>query len=154
LGQCWQAAAAADAVPQIFITPLTGDALEAAGTLMHELLHAALPSGSGHKKPFIEGMKAIGLEGKPKHAGPNAASLDMLKQMVQEIGEYPHVQLTPETGTKKQSTRLRKLTCPANEHHSEDYIVRASKKMIEIGIPTCPCGKEFYPEPLEEEDPS
>jgi hypothetical protein len=143
LGECWHKEAAPDQVSQIFITPTYGDGVEAAGTLMHELLHAALPSGATHKKPFKKGMKAIGLEGPPKSAGPNAASKAMLSGFIDEIGTFPHVPLQPRNQVKKQPTRMLKLFCPANNHHSDDFIVRTTKKMLDIGHPVCPCGKKL-----------
>ena len=40
----------------------------------------------------------------------------------------------------------------ANNLHEEDYVIRASKKSLDIGIPICPCGVEFVQEVKEEEE--
>jgi hypothetical protein len=39
--------------------------------------------------------------------------------------------------------------------HAEPYIVRRSRKAIEIGLPCCPCGQEMVlDDPGEEEEDS
>jgi hypothetical protein len=47
-----------------------------------------------------------------------------------------------------------KATCTNPEDHAEPYIVRLSRKAIEVGLPCCPCGQEMVLEETEEgEDP-
>jgi len=153
LGQCWVREAAPDQVSQIYISPKMVEPVQVGGVLMHELLHAALPSGAGHKAPFKRGMAKIGLTGKATSTEITEATHDMLSQMVAAIGDYPHVELIPLLVEKKQTTRMIKLICAANDRHEDDYLLRASRKTIALGLPTCFCGREFPAPDLEDEDP-
>lgn len=64
IGEHWHGRASKDSGHQIFISPLLTDDIEVAETLVHELLHAALPAGSKHGPKFKAGMQKLGLEGK------------------------------------------------------------------------------------------
>lgn len=154
LGECWYATASKDGINQIFVTPLVDDALEAAGIVAHELLHAALPEGAGHGKEFRAAMKKVGLTGHPTSASPGDELNKWLEEQIKVIGTYPNGAIDPmatRTGPKKQTTRLHKLFCPENKDHKE-YILRATQRAIDIGIPTCPCGLKLQVEEREEED--
>jgi hypothetical protein len=145
LGECWYATAAKDGVNQIFVTPLVDDALEAAGIVAHELLHAALPEGAGHGKEFRAAMKKVGLTGHPTSAGPGEDLNKWLEERIKELGPYPNGAIDPmavRTGPKKQTTRLVKIWCPENKDH-KDYILRGTKRALEIGVPTCPACKKL-----------
>jgi hypothetical protein len=142
LGECWHSKAAKDGSRSIFITPLMDDGPEVAAVMVHELLHAALPDGAGHKAPFKKGMKALGLEGKATatNAGPDLAK--RLHAICKTLGEYPHAALTlKDAPDKKQGTRMLKLTCKEC-----GYVVRTTAKWIDQGLPTCACGGEFAQE--------
>lgn len=74
-GQCFYPEGHADGGASqtytIFIDPRWDRPLYVLGVLVHELLHAALPIGSGHGKKFKAGMEALGLtDGKPTAAMP------------------------------------------------------------------------------------
>lgn len=141
IGECWSPGGS-QKEPHIFISPLIEDGLTVGGVVVHELGHAVLPPKTKHGPAFQKFMKAIGLEGKPT---ATIASEDLnlrLQALIEEIGPYPHAPLDPGAfeEEKPQTTRMLKLACP--EH--EDYIVRASRKVIELGEPICgieACGK-------------
>ena len=65
IGECWYPAASEGDITEIFIKPDQVDAVRVADILCHEMIHAALGSGVGHKKPFADAAKKLGLDGKP-----------------------------------------------------------------------------------------
>jgi len=130
IGQCFQHGDA-DKVQHIFISPVLGvvaaknSVLE---TLTHELCHAALPIGSGHKRPFAKLGEAVGLEGPPWTA--TSASPDLVQRferIARILGAYPHAILRPDEGRKKQSTRL--VKCECNDCHA---IWRMTAKWVNV----------------------
>ena len=144
IGQCWSTSTATDGVSQVFISPVLDDAGTVLATLTHELVHALDDCANGHKGRFIKVSKTVGLV-KPwtaTTASPElAADLDVIAK---RLGEYPHARLTGLTPITKQGTRMLKVQCPDPEC---GYTVRTTRKWLEVGIPTCPCGT-----PMEEAD--
>lgn len=155
VGECWQPQTSKDGKPHIFISPVVEDGVEAAAVLVHELIHACLPTGTAHKGPFKRAARDLGLEGPATGTTAGDALKRDLADIIASIGPYPHAGLDKtgrsEEQDKKQSTRMLKLKCPGGESHEDDYIVRASRKVIEIGLPVCPCGKELVLEESSEE---
>jgi uncharacterized protein YjaZ len=49
IGQHWQPSCSADGSHEIFISPRLADAVEVAATVAHEVGHAILPAGTGHR---------------------------------------------------------------------------------------------------------
>lgn len=133
IGECWNGACSADGAPHIFISPLLADPCRALDVLVHELIHAALPIGTGHKGPFKRAMLALGLEGKPTAttAGPELAK--RLNGLLSDLGPYPHPALTHQGMQKKQGTRMLKAACPLC-----GYTVRLTQKWADVGMPRCP----------------
>jgi hypothetical protein len=147
LGQCWT-------IPNerrshIFVSPLIDDPLYALGILTHELIHAATP-GAGHKGAFKEVARDLGMEGKPTECLPGPKLQEQIKSLAERIGTFPHRALTAEDVAKlpKQGIRHRKIECPGC-----GYICRASKKWIEVGLPTCCCGEQMIAEDDEDAEP-
>jgi len=136
-GQCWTTQSVADGVQQICISPLLVDPDTIAAVLVHELLHACLPPGVGHKAPFKRGMLLLGLEGKATatEAGP-LLTLHLLG-VLKRLPDYPHAALSL-AEVKKQTTRMIKLECV-----NCGYVVRTTAKWIDQGLPTCCCGESF-----------
>jgi hypothetical protein len=125
---------------QIFIHPTLTDTTEIGGTVIHEVIHALLPGGTGHKKPFAQAAKKMGLVGKATQAGAEKDTelAARIAEIVEQLGEYPHEGLT--AYGKKQTTRLLKAMCG-----SCGYTVRVTSKWIdEAGYPICPsCNEEM-----------
>lgn len=140
IGECWQPPCSEDGKHHIFISPALSDPLQIAGTLVHELVHAC--TGIKHDAAFKRAMKAIGLTGKATATEPGPILTERLKEIIAQIGAFKHAGLDKTAlAEKKQTTRLLKLVCHmVSDKHHEDYIVRASKKAIEVGLPVCPCG--------------
>ncbi len=158
-GQCFLGAEVVDGVTQIYITPMESDSLKVLDILSHELVHAALPEDvKAHGKEFKKACKVLGLEGPAKQAYAGDELKKHLASLVDEeryfkysfeddlyvLPEYPHSKLVFKQAEEKQTTRMHKLVCLANDDHPEnDIVVRASKKVTALGIPMCFCGKEF-----------
>ena len=143
IGQCWNTCAAADGVPQIFISPVLGDSIKVLETLVHELVHALDDCESGHRGAFRRIALNVGLEGKmtATHAGgPLWSDLVLIRGY---LGSYPHSPLSVSAATKTQTTRMLKIQCM--EWHEDDpdldgYSVRTTAKWLDRGFPLCPCG--------------
>lgn len=134
IGQCHYATA--DNVPQIFIHPSLDEGAKALDVLAHELVHATLGAGYGHRAEFKRCAESIGLTGKMTATEAGESLKVWLSDLVAEIGEYPHAKVS--LGGKKQSTRLIKCEC-----ENCGYIARVSNKWIDdIGAPLCPCNGE------------
>lgn len=144
IGECWDKKAASDKVSQIFISPWMegpvhlekNDSMGVLPTLEHELVHAVLGTEAGHGAKFRKLALAIGLEGKMTSTHAGAELTAKLAEMSKELGDYPHSKLNPsKSGKKKQGTRMVKCECAEC-----GYILRTSKKWIEVAIPSCPSG--------------
>ncbi|MGA4950461.1 hypothetical protein [Streptomyces lydicamycinicus] len=173
LGECWSRAATMDRVNHIFISPEITDVVEVLATETHELVHAADDNVSGHKGRFTKVAKALGLTGKmtATYAGPELAA--ELREIAKQLGPYPHSALYPNgapasapkpkdeapesetegegegeseapvsSGPKKQGTRMLKVIC-SEDCECDGYTVRTTQKWIEIGLPSCPFGREM-----------
>lgn len=140
IGECWAKAASADAKTiHIFISPVLANELEVAETVLHELIHAALPFGVGHKGPFVKMAKGFGLQAPwtATTASPELkARLNALLSMMPE--RYPHAALQAVNRRGSKGSRLLKVACPEC-----DYTVRVTRMWLDKGLPTCPCGTEM-----------
>ncbi|MGE4557203.1 MAG: SprT-like domain-containing protein [Desulfovibrionaceae bacterium] len=145
-GECWSSSLNRDGHTEIFISPQVQDSLEAAETLLHELVHAAVGLGVGHGPEFKTVAKRVGLEGpmRDTHAGPELRA--KLKQIVSEQGSFPgQCPRELRSALPKQPTRMRKIVCPKC-----GYTVRTTAKWIAAGLPTCPCGTRMKEEKKNE----
>ena len=134
IGECYHPAAASDGVRSIIISTGAGlpDAEAVAAVLTHELAHAALEAGVGHKAPFVNLVRALGLEGKATATVAGDAWRAWAGPVLAALGDYPHSTLTAgETGKKKQNTRMLKAECGCG------YAVRLTRKWADVGLPIC-----------------
>ena len=143
IGQCWNSHASADKVHQIFIHPKLSDVTQILGVIMHEIVHAVDDCMHGHKGPFVKMIRDLGLEGKPTATKVGEELAANLAPILEELGAYPHSVLGGMTsggdgGGKKQTTRMLKLEAPCC-----GYVVRTTRKWLEVGVPSCPCGNEM-----------
>ena len=128
LGECYHDSL--NGYNEIFINPCLADSVAVGDTLAHELIHAYDNCINGHKKPFRDIAKKIGLEGKmtSTHAGEKLT--ETLQEIVKDIGEYPHEELKFEN-KKKQTTRMIKVYCPLCELEGSKNIARTSRINID-----------------------
>jgi len=137
IGEAWPPSCSEEGFTEIFINPMLSEALEALDVLVHELVHAAVGCEEGHKGPFRNTAKALGLEGKMTSTKAGETLLVRLREINDLIGFYPHAKLTPKA-KKPQSTRMLKVVCP-----NCDWAARTSRKWIDLGLPTCACGSKM-----------
>lgn len=138
IGQCFSATVSKDKTFEVFVSPELDDPYEVIDTLTHELVHAVDHCKNGHRAPFTAICRAIGLtKGKPKQAGADADLEKQLRKILRTLGAYPHAKITRRK-VVKQGTRMLKIACPKC-----GYTVRTTRKWIDHGLPTCPCGKKM-----------
>ena len=154
IGQCWHPKCSADAHHEIFVSPVLGDAHQAAETVLHEMIHAVVGTECGHKGAFVACAKAVGFL-KPWTSTPASDELKArLQGVLANLPAFPHATLDAEEIEKlrkKQTTRLVKVECGAC-----GYTARTTRKWLEErGAPICPCNKEpmVAPDFPEGEDP-
>ena len=146
IGEAWSAKCSGDETFEVFISPVLKDAQLVLATLVHEIVHCAVGVEQGHKGPFKRIATAIGLEGKMTDTTAGPELLKRIEEIVAEVGPYPHAELKSSNAPKKQGTRMLLVKCPACE-----YQVRTTKKWLEIGVPTCPCGTEMVADDSEDD---
>ena len=138
IGQCWNATTVADGKPAIFISPELDDPVRILDVLLHELIHAAMPLGTGHRKAFSQLAAKVGLV-KPWTATTASPDLkERLTKMAKHLGEFDHARVN-DAKRPRQTTRMLKVECPTC-----GYLVRTTRKMLDIGNPICPEGDEMW----------
>lgn len=141
IGQILSRRLSSDGTREIFISPVLSEAARVCDVVIHELVHAALPEGSGHGAKFRRLALKLGLVGKMTAtiAGEKLrAWLDNIIPVY--LGSYPHSKVISFDTGKKQTTRLIKLQCPACE-----MIIRATRQALaESGAPFCGCENGKY----------
>ena len=154
LGECYYGIASADGARAIIITPGRGmdDASRVADVLTHELAHAALPEGTGHRGPFKALVTGLGLEGPATATTAGPAWHAWADEIISELGPYPHAVLDLgaaggiarpgaggvgggfRTGRKTQTTRMLLAVC---EREGCGYRVRLTRQWASAGLPFC-----------------
>lgn len=137
IGQCWPSTASEDGVPHIFVSPLLDQPIDVLSTLLHEMIHATVGTEEGHRGQFVAAAKAVGFEG-PWTSTPVGEELrETLDKVAVDLGDYPHSRLNPKQDPiKKQTTRMIRLDSDCEG----GCTVRTTRKWIEKGDFTCPCG--------------
>lgn len=156
IGQCWAKCMTADSVPQLFVSPVLDDGKRVLDVLAHELVHAVDDCKSGHRGRFAKVAKGIGLTGKMTATVAGDELKAKLATIADKLGTYPHARLSngapitpakpgddpeadpeddPTQGEPKQGTRMLKVVCP-----DDGYTVRTTRKWLDVGLPSCPCG--------------
>lgn len=143
VGQCWHKDHSADETWEVFISPALSDPVLVLATLTHELCHVLNENKDGHRGGFVALAKGAGLVKPFTQSNPDSVLDGMLRDVVEELGEYPHAALQTNTGkgstTHKQTTRMLKLTALG----CCDYSVRTTRKWVDKGLPMCPHGTEM-----------
>ena len=139
IGQCFNDAI--NGYNEIFIHPCQETSLEVGAILVHELVHAYDNCKNGHNHVFRKIALAVGLQGKMTATTHTEELKEVIDTIVKDIGEYPHKKLDYKP-RKKQGTRLVKIHCcgDSGDYAHPEYIARMSRKTLEMGLPTCPCG--------------
>jgi len=153
----WEISETAHAVVQVCLNA-EESLLQLAGTTLHELGHVIAGRQAGHGQDWKDACKELGLL-HAKAVGTNYHEADMFSpKVLAAIKAIPKpTDGKPRTsfevkgmcgqglGThggksrgKGSGSRLKKLECPRC-----GYTARTTKKWIEVGLPTCPCGMKF-----------
>lgn len=115
IGECWHWSGTKDGQSHVFVSPVLDDPVETIGSLLHELIHAALPSKVKHGRQFARVALACGLEGKPTATVVGQGLRDRLHaEVLPNLGLYPHRALDF-TAKPKQSTRMVLWLCGCAE---------------------------------------
>ena len=139
IGECWGVESSEDKSFQVFVSPVLCESVEVAGTLVHELVHAAVGIECKHRGAFPKIAKAIGLEGKMTETTVGEGLVAKLKELIAKLGEYPHARLVAANKPKTQTTRMLKVICKEC-----GCVLRMTRKWLEdAGLPTCGCGGEM-----------
>jgi hypothetical protein len=126
----------------ILIHPSLEDSIKVVGVLIHELIHAQLPTDAGHGKQFREVALKVGLTGKMTATEETDDLKQTIATWVKKVGDYPHTTFDVSKARKKQTTRMIKVACESNDTECGEgkYKVRMSRTLIEeFGEPLCPC---------------
>jgi len=110
IGQCFPPSACKDGKQQIFVSPLLSESIDVLGTLLHELLHASFGCQHGHKKPFSQAARKVGLAGPPTATTVGDGLRPLLVSYIERVGPYPHAAITVKPKVKVGS-RLRLYQC-------------------------------------------
>lgn len=153
LGQAWNSAASADDHGEVFISPMEAEPRTVLAILAHELIHIALPIGTGHKGPFIKAAAAIGFRAPFTQLNMGDEMAEWLDPMLASLPAYPHARLDPagaEGAPKKQTTRMIKAVCTVDDC---GYTARLTRKWIDaLGAPICPAHGVMTCEGMEPQD--
>lgn len=120
--------------------------------MLHELAHAENNakdikdcSNRVHNKHFKTMAETLGLEVKPRDKsvgygytdlGPGAKDFLAKIKFDQEL--FTKARVNAASKTAGAGSRMLKVECPACE-----YVARITRKWLDIGVPTCPCGKKM-----------
>lgn len=159
IGEAWSGACSDDGKPHIFISPYLKDVLDinkddgcgVLPTLVHEMVHTTVGLEAGHGKVFKKFAVAVGLEGKMTSTHAGAELRELCKKVAEELGTYPHSGLdftVQQKLRKKQTTRMVKCECAEC-----GYVLRTSRKWIDVGIPRCPAGHGVMTVEAKTEEP-
>lgn len=141
--EAWPADSTKDGVAQIYVNPRITDTATIVVGLHEALVMMALGETKKNNKDVVKKLKETAQE-----VG------EFANTTFKRIGSYPQGELVYEKKVKKQTTRMRKLSCCGFDeaHRHEQYVLRGSTKVINLGIPDCPiCRFPLYAEPEEEE---
>ena len=130
IGHCWSDKASDGGHYEIFITAKEDNPMRVLDILTHELCHAVDGLISGHGTPFKRLAYAMGLTGKPTATVASDGFIEKYKPIIEsKLGDYPHAKMNLESSTKKQKTRLIKVSCTGC-----DNSYRQTQKFIDKSI--------------------
>lgn len=142
IGWCWHSESSADGVNELQVSPEKDDPVEVLAVLLHEMAHASDNGASKHTGYFRRTALALGLTGKMTATVAGDELEQELRVLAEKLGPYPHAALNPSTThVGKQTTRMLKVICP-----DDGYTLRATRKWLDIGLPSCPCGAQMEEE--------
>lgn len=143
IGQCFTGTSVQGKVEGgsvILVSPVIDSALVVLDTLLHEMIHASLPPGTGHRAPFSRICKRVGLLKPWTQTTASPELKAKLEGYLSKLGPWPkgHLVVVP-----KEKGRQKKAECDCGR------ILRMAGKTFEQGPIICGlCKKPFE---MEEE---
>jgi hypothetical protein len=119
----------------ILVSPVIEKPLEVLDTLLHEMIHAALPPDVGHRAPFSQLCKRVGLVKPWTATTPSKELKEKLEGYLKKLDPWPvgHLFVVP-----KEKGRQMKAECECGR------ILRCARKTFEAGPILCGmCEGEF-----------
>ena len=130
IGENWHTGCSTAGNHEIFMSPLYFDRSKSPrvlDVLAHELIHAIDNNKNGHGKVFRDMALKIGLTGKMRSTEAGEELAEKCEKIVQRIGEFPHDKMVIDKKRKKQSTRMKLVSCL-----DCDFSYRTSQKNIDM----------------------
>lgn len=118
----------ADDTAELFVSPELSDTRIVARTILPLVIQAWLGDWTNTVTPRVLNHLRI----------TDSTLPTWVIELVDRVGNYPHAKFTCPS-RRKDSTRLIKVVCAINP---SDYVVRMSRKCLNMGAPMCPCHNE------------
>lgn len=138
IGQCFGGNAVRGEIEggrAILVSPVIQGPLEIMATLLHEMIHAALPVDVGHRAPFSRLCKRVGLVKPWTATTPSPELKAKLESYIKKLEPWPmgHLHIVP-----REKGRQMKAECKCGR------ILRCARKTFEAGAILCGiCETEF-----------
>ncbi len=114
------------------------DPVDIVAVLAHEMIHA-FKNIRTHGKAFKVWAFKAGFETPVKEYHPTTQLLEVCKEIVIKLGEWPGIAIIPFKKNKKRKPQRGKLFCP-----DCGFECRAKfQNLIKYGFPTCACGTQL-----------
>lgn len=138
IGQCFYPEVSSEAFTEVFIHPKLSDSQEVAAVLAHELCHAALGPGFGHRKEFKTLAYAMMLTGPATATVGSEEFNTYFLQFIDKHGSYPHSAMTlaARAAKPKAESKNLNLRCPEC-----NYYARTTDEFLSQGRLRCPIHK-------------
>jgi hypothetical protein len=137
-GNVHWAESSADQTHEMFVSPMLADPVEVIVTIVHEVCHVAAGMECGHGVPFQRVAAALGLKAPWRSTPADLELLAWSRELAEQLGPYDHAKLIP--GGRTQPTRMIKVKCGVKGCKCGGYIVRTTRKWLNMGPPACPWG--------------
>jgi len=143
IGQCFTPEWTSDFSIYIAISPMLKEPRHVLHTLLHEMVHAI--GVNGHGKKFQKICQHVGLINESSHSsiGPEDRSPTLeltFTEILQELGEYPHIALTPpekKVAEGQQEDKKKPYVKLFDPAVPEYWIYMPMKVFEKFGAPAC-----------------
>lgn len=117
-----------DDTAELFVSPVLSDTRIVARTILPLVIQAWLGDWTNSVTPRV--LRDLRIS--------DVAMPTWVIELVDRVGNYPHAKMSLPARTKD-TTRLIKVVCAISP---ADYVVRMSRKCLNMGAPVCPCHNE------------
>ena len=144
IGQCWDGNMSEDGTFEIFICPTQAEPIRVIDILLHEMIHAAVGLECKHRGPFRIMAREFGFAGKltATYAEKGTTLHRALQKVADELGEYPHAEMTPKKKTAKKATGSVTFVSTRVETYK---VTMRQTQVLEYGVPKDPWANDMVP---------